>query len=122
MKHLIAASLALVLTAGIASAQPEPAPGKCDVKISFGSYAMGIDRGTYARVRRILAHDRGVARSSEQRWGREGEVTVCVTTKRHTDTTRLYARIRAVLPRNPRGPVTLEAGARNFTAGRAPRN
>ncbi|MES2987111.1 MAG: hypothetical protein V4808_04320 [Pseudomonadota bacterium] len=121
MKYLIAASLALILTTGGANAQSEFAPGKCDVTVSFGSYAMGIDRPTFERVERLLSRDRRVAKTDQQRWGREGEVTICAKARRRADIAPLFHRVRAMLPRNPRGPVTVEAGSRTFTAGRAPR-
>lgn len=119
MKHPIAASLALMLTTATAAAQP--APGKCDVTISFGSYAMGIDRPAFERIDRLLSRDRRIAKSDQQRWGREGEVTICAKVRRRTDIAPLFYRIRAMLPAHPRGPVTVEAGSRKFTAGQAPR-
>lgn len=118
---LVIAGLALILTPAMASAQPGFAPGQCDVKVSFGSYAMGIDRPTFERVERLIARDRRVAKSDQQRWGREGEVTICAKVRRRADIAPLYTRIKAQLPRNPRGPVTVEAGRRTFTAGRPPR-
>ena len=121
MKTLIAASLALILTAGAAAAQPVSAPGQCDVKVTFGSYAMGIDRPTFEKVDRLLSRDRRVAKSDQQRWGREGEVTICAKTRRRADIAPLFYRIKALFPRNPRGPVTVEAGPRKFSAGRVPR-
>jgi hypothetical protein len=118
VKHLIA-GLALTLIAGSAAAQPTPS--NCSVKVSFGSYAMGIDRPTFTRVERLLARDRGVTRSDQQRWGREGEVTICVKTRRRADTTRLYSKIRALFPRKPRGPLTVETDTgRRFEANSRP--
>ncbi|RYY26513.1 MAG: hypothetical protein EOP62_10335 [Sphingomonadales bacterium] len=110
MNQLIVASLALILTAGSAAAHPQAAKA-CDLTVNFGSYAMGIDRPTFTKVEQLLARDRGVARSDQQRWGREGEVTICVDTKRRADTTRLYSRIRALFPRKPRGPLTVETAS-----------
>lgn len=121
MKHLIAASLALILTTGSASAQSQSAPAKCDVTVTFGSYAMGIDRPTFDKVDRLLARDRRVAKTDQQRWGREGEVTICAKARRRADIAPLFYRIKALFPRNPRGPLTVAAGARKFSAGRAPR-
>ena len=118
MKHLIAAGLVLILSAGSAAAQPV---AKCDVTVRFGSYAMGIDRPTFERVDRLLLRDRRIAKSDQQRWGREGEVTICAKARRRADIAPLFYRIKALFPRNPRGPLTLEAGGRTFSAGRAPR-
>ncbi|RYE02741.1 MAG: hypothetical protein EOP61_07430 [Sphingomonadales bacterium] len=121
MQYVIATSLALILTAGSAAAQPDFAAGQCDVKVSFGSYAMGIDRPTLERVERLLARDRRVVKSDQQRWGREGEVTICAKARRRADIAPLFYRIKALFPRNPRGPLMLEAGSRKAQAGRAPR-
>jgi hypothetical protein len=86
------AFLALALTGSLlaaacatdSGAEPPPAPGPggegCDVSISFGSYAMGIDNDAYARVETWLAgHKDLVAEVKVTPWGREGERTVCVT-------------------------------------------
>ncbi|WP_066794681.1 hypothetical protein [Sphingomonas soli] len=120
MKYVFAATLALIVTTVSAAAQPV-AHGACDVKVSFGSYAMGIDRPTFERVERLLARDRRVAKSEQQRWGREGEVTICAKLGRRADAAPLFYRIKALFPRNPRGPLTLEAGHRKAQAGRPPR-
>ena len=120
MKYLIL-TLALIGAPAAASAQPVFAPGQCDVTVAFGSYAMGIDQPTFARVERLLSHDRRVARSDQQRWGREGEVTICAKARRRADVAPLFYRIKALFPRNPRGPLTVAAGGRKFQAGRAPR-
>lgn len=108
MKTLIAASLALILPAETTAAQPVKT---CDVTVTFGSYAMGIDQPTFARVEKLLKRDRGVVRSEQKRWGREGEVTICVDTRRKADATRLFSRIRAMFPRKPRGPVSVETAS-----------
>ena len=101
MKYLIPAGLALILTSGTVSAQPA-VPGKCDVTVSFGSYAMGIDRPTFDKVERLLVRDRRVAKSDQQRWGREGEVTICAKARRRADIAPLFHRIKALFPRDPR--------------------
>lgn len=100
------ALLALALPAA-AHAQGGPAP-ECAVRVQFGSYAMGIDRGAFDRVQALLRRDRGVRAVEAQRWGREGETTLCVRTRRASDARRLFGRVRAVLPAKPRGPITVE--------------
>lgn len=105
MRVLISAITALLLAAPMAAHAQEAAP--CAVNVQFGSYAMGIDRGALNRVTALLAKDRGVRAVGEQRWGREGEVTLCVRVRKASDMRRLFTRVRSVLPRDPRGPVTL---------------
>ncbi|WP_180140737.1 hypothetical protein [Sphingomonas sp. R-74633] len=102
-----------------AFAQAAPA-AHCAVSVQFGSYAMGIDRPAFERVRTLLAHDRGVLTVEHQRWGREGETTLCVQLRKASDTRRVFGRVKAALPARPKGPVTLEArGGLRFTAPRS---
>ena len=91
-----------------ALAQAAPAPA-CAVRVQFGSYALGIDRPAFERVRALLARDRGVRAVDQQHWGREGETTLCVRTRRPGDARRLFGRVTAALPAKPRGPITVEA-------------
>lgn len=121
MRYLIAASLLMILPAGTAAAQPYATPGECDVKVTFGSYAMGIDQPAFERIDRLLSRDGRVGSSERQRWGREGEITICAKARRRSDVAALFYRVKALFPRKPRGPLTVEAGARKFSAGRAPR-
>jgi hypothetical protein len=90
-----------------------PAPS-CALSVQFGSFAMGIDQPTLAKVTKLLNRDRGVVSVETWRWGREGEMTLCATTRRTADATRLFGRIKALFPRKPRGPLTVEAGGRRF--------
>lgn len=92
---------------GVASAIPTD----CPLTIVFGSYAMGIDQPARARIEALLASDRGVTGFQAHRWGREGEVTLCVRTRAAADATRLFARARALVPPRPRGPVSLRTAS-----------
>ena len=92
---------------GVASAIPTD----CPLTIVFGSYAMGIDQPARARIEALLASDRGVTGFQAHRWGREGEVTLCVRTRAPADATRLFARARALVPPRPRGPVSLRTAS-----------
>lgn len=114
----VLAFLTLALPAS-AHAQDRPAP-ECAVRVQFGSYAMGIDRVAFDRVQALLKRDRGVRGVDAQRWGREGETTLCVRTRRASDARRLFGRVKAALPAKPRGPILVEtrSGLR-FEAPRA---
>jgi hypothetical protein len=92
---------------GVASAIPTD----CPLTIVFGSYAMGIDQPARARIEALLASDRGVTGFQAHRWGREGEVTLCVRTRAPADATRLFARARVLVPPRPRGPVSLRTAS-----------
>ncbi len=94
-------------------------PADCDVRIEFGSYAMGIDRTASAAIDRLLAEDPGVVSAEAFGWGREGEKTICVRVRSAADGDRLARAIAATFPAEPRGPlsVTTRNGLR-FSAGR----
>ncbi len=91
-------------------------PGDCPLAISFGSYAMGIDRTAFDAVSALLSRDRGVKGIEQYRWGREGEVTLCARTRSRADARRLFGAVRLRLPPKPRGPVTVSMGRLSFTA------
>lgn len=92
----------------------------CGLTISFGSYAMGIDSATLAAIEAVLGSDRSVSSVEHRRWGREGEVTLCVRVARDADIVRLHRGIAAMLPADPRGPI--EVRTRGGVVARAPRS
>jgi hypothetical protein len=92
-----------------------PVPADCPLTIGFGSYAMGIDGAAYAAIERLLRADRGVRAVTRHPWGREGETTLCVRTRTRADAQRLFAQIRARLPANSRGPISMQLlGGRRY--------
>ena len=103
MKRL--AFAALLLTT---ACQPVPdAPtspvtgGRCDVTVSFGSVCCGIDQPTHARITEYIAADRRVAGTSERRWGREGEIDLCIAAR--SDPDGLVRDLTAIVPARPEG-------------------
>lgn len=126
MRMLAALSIATFAAGGCAHAGTRTAPiipvteapRDCPLAVSFGSYAMGIDRPTFDKVSALLAHDRGVKTIEQHRWGREGEVTLCARTRGRADARRLFGQIRQRLPEKPRGPVTLSMGPTRYTSPR----
>jgi hypothetical protein len=119
---ILAAAVASLLAASAADARGgarivrpgtgNPVPRDCPLVVNFGSYGAGIDQPTLARVNTLLARDRKVTNVSRHRWGREGEVTLCVHARTAADSGRLARRIRATIPANPRGPVAVETRRR----------
>lgn len=79
----------------------------CPLTIAFASYGAGIDNPVRERVQSMLVADRAVIGFDAQRWGREGEVTLCVRTRAAPDATRLFHQTRAMIPAQPRGPIAL---------------
>jgi hypothetical protein len=83
------------------------APAECDVRIEFGSYAMGIDRTVSAAVDRLLAEDPAIVSAEAFGQGREGEKIVCVRVRSPGDAERIARAIAAGFPADPRGPVSV---------------
>lgn len=112
----------LPVLALFAATAPMPAQTTqgCAVSVQFGSYAMGIDRPAFDKVQALLGRDARVRGVELQRWGREGETTLCVSLRRPGDARAVFSRVKAVLPRKPKGPITVEArGGLRFEAPRA---
>lgn len=96
-------------------------PTDCPLTIAFASYGAGIDNPARERIQTLLVGDRGVSGFDAHRWGREGEVTFCVRTRGAADSARLFHRVRALVPPQPRGPIALRTlGGLNYET-RAPR-
>jgi hypothetical protein len=108
--------LPFAAAAACAAAERPAEPRECALDIRFGSYAMGIDRVAAEAVDRLLAGDRGVRSVARHGFGREGEYALCVQTTSEHDETRLFEAIRKVLPAAPRGPISLRAGSRSYSA------
>jgi len=83
----------------------------CPLSVGFASYGAGIDGTTRSRVEALLVSDRTVTGFQAHRWGREGEVTLCVRTRAPADAARLFAAIRLIVPARPRGPISLHTPA-----------
>lgn len=117
---LIALAACAETGASEAGASPEPAkaagvtiedgtgsPGKCSLTVSFGSFAMGIDRGAAARIEPAILGHPGVRSVTRHRWGMEGEYTLCVQTREDADAEALFEQLRPLVPKAPRGPIKI---------------
>lgn len=127
MKQAIILAIAAVAILGAASpAQRRNPPvivdqirADCPLTVSFGSYAMGIDSQAFSSILRTLQYDRAVTRIEQRNWGREGERTLCATIRKPAEARRVFKRVKALFPRTPRGPLTVETrSGLNFTANR----
>ena len=122
---LVAASAALPTCAaeggpdspGAAAAPAPAAATACTLSVRFGSYAMGIDAAVAAEVERIVAGDRAVTGTSRSPSGREGEYELCVAVSAE-GAARLFDRLKAALPAEPRGPISIRFGEQRFSAPR----
>lgn len=105
MKRLALATLLLTTACQPMSEAPTPgAPGRCDVTVSFGSVCCGIDQATKTRITEYVAADRRVAGTSERRWGREGEIDLCIAAR--SDADGLVRDLTAMVPARPEGSST----------------
>ena len=105
-------ALMLALLLGAAS----PAPQPCALEVRFGSYAMGIDRAAAARIEALIAAEKAVSAVSRTGGGREGEYALCVAATWPRALAPLARRIRASVPKRPRGPIVLVHGGSEFHA------
>lgn len=113
---ILLAALAPAASCAAAPSESDAAAGDCALTVSFGSYAMGIDRGALARVEALVAEADG-ARVERSPWGREGEVSLCVRTGTPEQAAELFDRISDALPADPRGPISVTTAAgRRFEA------
>ena len=71
---------------------------ECDVEVTFGSACCGVDSDLRAKILAVTSVDPDVAESSEKRWGREGESTLCLKMSDPAATDRLYGAIATQLP------------------------
>jgi hypothetical protein len=112
---VLLAALAPVASCAAPTGEAEAA-ARCSLTVSFGSYAMGIDRAALAKVEALIAEADG-ARAERSPWGREGEVTLCVQTATPGQADELFERISHALPADPRGPISVATAAgRRFEA------
>lgn len=122
MKFLLATALTLLLLAPGLSRAESPAVVGCDVEVRFGSYAMGIDSGAFARTKAYLARrPRLIAGVIETPWGREGERTLCIDTRSRKATGQVFADLRRIIGPGRRGPTDLRAAdGRRYRASPGP--
>lgn len=107
---MIAAAILLAMTA---------APAPCPLTVSFGSYAMGIDRAAAARIETFLKGDPAVAGMDRRPWGREGEYTLCVRLKPRASAAALFERLKPLVPKKGAGPVEIKlAGGKSYRSAR----
>lgn len=93
----------------------------CDLKVNFASIGTGIDSATLQNVDALLSGDTGVSTVDRQRWGKEGEITLCVDTKTGVDATRLFYAVIRVFPEHPQRPLSVEtAGGQKFEVNLGP--
>ncbi|MEZ0242573.1 MAG: hypothetical protein ACAH11_04315 [Sphingomonas sp.] len=120
MKQVVLTLAAIAILGNAAPQQRAPVQvdeirANCPLTVTFGSYAMGIDSRTYDATLKLLLRDRAVVRLEQRNWGREGEKTLCAVTRKSADARRLFARVKALFPRKPRGPLTVAlAGVREY--------
>ena len=102
---VLVAALAL---AGCETMEPPAVREGCDVKVDFGSYAMGVDRDLKARIVAFVDGAEDVVEATETPWGREGESTLCVQAASSAGMDRVYDRVASMIPaQSERAPTTV---------------
>ena len=81
---------------------------ECDVEVTFASACCGVDSDLRAKILAVTSADPDVAESSEKRWGREGESTLCLKMSDPAAADRLYGAIETRLPAtSAKAPTTV---------------
>lgn len=88
----------------------------CDLKVEFASIGAGIDGDVLQKVDALLANDKGVAAVERERWGLEGETTLCVDTHTGADADRLFDAVKALFPATSQKPLRIERQGRTYQA------
>ena len=119
---LLAAAAAALLTSATAEARvpapparlggPPDVPADCPLTVAFLSFGTGIDGATFERIGQRLRTDRRVVEVTRHRWGREGEVTLCVRLRRTVYVPRVAEQLRRMIPRRPQGWTEVRLHAR----------
>ncbi len=106
------AALACLVASAAAAAPIEPLtreqrwPAPCSLSVDFGSICCGIDSGLLEQVKLAIIAERRVKQAYERGWGEEGEVTLCVVTRRRADARALAARYGAWVKARPNPELT----------------
>ena len=101
----------LLLAAAPAAAAPiglaeRGTPAGCPITVAFGSLAAGIDQAAYASLGAHLKGAPQVASARAIPWGKEGEVTLCVT-PRPGQGAALFRALARLVPMRATAPVEL---------------
>lgn len=107
---MIRALAAAILLAGCAGGPTVAESGfdGCDLEVTFGSYAMGVDQALKVEIQNRIDGEAAVSSIEESWWGREGESTICINTFDAVGADRLYVAIAAMIPEySERAPTTV---------------
>jgi hypothetical protein len=96
-------------TAGQTSAEAG-SMAACDLAISFGSYATGIDRQAEARVEDYLGDHPEIRVAAKSDYGREGEYTLCLAIEDESRTLVIERDLKALVGKSERAPTTVRRG------------
>ena len=108
---LAAAFLTTACVAPPAPVETAAAAGGCDLKVDFASIGTGIDSATLQKVDTLLSGDTGISTIDRQRWGKEGEITLCIATRTEADATRLFGSVKRLFPASSAKPISVETAA-----------
>lgn len=91
------------------------------MKVSFGSYAMGVDRELASEIQKTIDSDQRVVSVSRRPWGREGEFDLCLALRPEASARDVFVALGAMLQgRGEKAPtsVSLQSGETLSTPAR----
>lgn len=87
-----------LLLAACASQRAPAEAAKCDLTVTFGSYAAGTDGKVEQEIAAYLRETPAVSIRSRTNWGREGEHTWCLGATSPKAARAAFQAIRAIIP------------------------
>lgn len=101
MKYLVV----LILFYGGLAAPVSAATPNCDITVSFGSYAMGIDHKALDKINAYAKASKDVTQIKLVPWGREGEKNLCLKVKPEK-LESVYQQIKSMIPEESKAAWT----------------
>lgn len=94
MKNLL---VLILFYGGLVSPAWAAAPS-CDITVSFGSYAMGIDHQALDHINSYAKASKDIAQMKLIPWGKEGEKNLCLKVKPEK-LQAVYQQIKSMIPK-----------------------
>lgn len=81
---------------------------KCELHISYGSYASGIPIDIAKSIEEVLHNSKSISSFSRWNWGKEGEYDLCLKFTQADELEKVHAQIKDIIPKySKKGYTTL---------------